>query len=484
MRQLANPQGYIETFLLEAFRAKVEAIINPAVKKNTEQALDSFVRFLRECNVSNQTLDENLVFDWVGWLLENGYSPISVHTYVARLSALYSKVIKAEGIKGNDCFSKVKSRLRACSENGVKMMADRHFFIKLRALVQADYTKNFELQLGKDLVLFSLYNGGLTFSQLADYRKDDYVGEESAINEIVERYTRPRNKYLFPLNHSERTIRQRCQTISTFIANALRSVGIELKIDSDMFPAELWAAAAKGAGMSSGDIKACIGDTSEGYVSPFYSYASMNALSEERKSEVRDFVTKNLSKNPDYWYAMQFRPHVDFDMIKARMNMRGIRFHSSFYPMEEIVRRIGKKLIRTTKPVVPGLMFFKTKSTDLADIFYNLGDLAWGYRSSRGAGSAYAIIPDSAIDSYQRAIGQFTDSVAAYPDGHLKIEEGDKVEIIGGELAGCGATFEKEICEVVQGEESVERVIYRLRLVGYNNISWIVDLDPRLVKKI
>lgn len=62
---------------------------------------------------------------------------------------------------------------------------------------------------------------------------------------------------------------------------------------------------------------------------------------------------------------MQFRPFVDYDRVLRRLDENDIAFSQTFYPMREIVRRVGKAIKRTSKPVVPGLFFFKSKAADL-----------------------------------------------------------------------------------------------------------------------
>ncbi len=152
--------------------------------------------------------------------------------------------------------------------------------------------------------------------------------------------------------------------------------------------------------------------------------------------------------------------------------------------MEEIVRRIDKKLIRESRPVIPGLLFFKKRATELPELFFYIGDIAWGYRCSRSIHSPYAIIPQKSIDEYERAVGKFVDSMDAYPEGTFLFEEGDKVEITGGEFCGHPAIFEKEVNQIEKGTYKTTKITYRLKLESIQNCSWVVELDPRQMTKI
>jgi len=468
--------------IVDCFRDKIAVTQNESVKKSRKQAVDSFHRFMGGTPVTFGDFNSSLLNEWVAWLFYKGYSLETVKVYVGRLSALYGKAVK-DGVAVDDgCFSCLKAKLRDVSPDDMEVNSDPDCFKKLRKLVRADCSKNPVRQLAKDLVLFSLYNGGLTFEQLAAYKKTDYDGGDTAVLDIVERHSRGRNKYLFPLKQSERTPRQLAGIIASLFSEALKMVGINLTACTSATPCKLWAVAAMRCGVSASDIAACM--DFGGMINPVFSFAAKTELTTQRIAEIRRCVSVTLTRNPEYWYAMQFRPRVSYDMIKERMNAAGITLGKTFYPMEEIVRRVGKKMVCESRPVVPGLLFFQSKASELPEIFFHIGDLAWGYRQTRNVRSPYAIISKKDIEIYQHTIGKFTEGMDIYPAGSVRIEKGDKVEIIGGNLMGRPATFVKEIHENAVGAGPVRRIIYRLMMVGDNSLEWTVNVDPRLVLKI
>lgn len=469
-------------YAVDWFRAKIEKTQNQAVKINQQQAVDSFNKFMGGTPIVFDDINENLLSEWVSWLFYKGYSHGTVLTYIGRLSALYGKAVKDGVAVDNSCFSSIKKKLNSASPASLDINSGSDCFKKLRQLVLKDCSKSATCQLAKDIMLFSIYNGGLTFEKLAKYKKDDYQGNDKAVVEIVERYSKPKNKYLFPLKQSEKTPNQLNQTISSLFMKALKMVNINLSEYTATTTIDLWAVVAMHCGISATDIVSCIGDVNG--VNPFFSFAVKKEIPPERKTEIRSRITQSLTKNPEYWYAMQFRPRVNYDMVNNRLKAAGIFFKKSFYPMEEIVCRIGKKMKRELKPVMPGLLFFKSKATELPEIFFQIGDIAWGYRYTRCISSPYAVITQDAIDRYQKAVGKFVDGMDSFPDGNIQIEPGDKVEITGGNFIGYPAIFEKEIRDIQKDSHTVKRITYRLRLNGYNNISWVADIDSRLVTKI
>lgn len=464
------------------FRVRIKDTSNPTSRKSLEQATDSFNRFLCGSQVPVSGFNETLVSEWVSWLFSTGYTYKTVVYYVNRLSSLYGKVARETGAEGNGGFTAVKEKLRNTSETEFEIYSTPDIFNRLRRLVLADYSKNTALQLAKDLVLFSLYTGGLTFDKLARYKKDDYLGDDKAVSAIIERYAKAKNKYLFPLKQSEHTASQLKRMVSSLFSDALKSVDIRLSSYTASLPVDLWAITASRCGISAADIAGCIGSVDG--MNPVYPFAVGSELSAERKTEIRYRVSRILSKDSEDWYAMQFRPHVDYGMIQDRMKSAGITFSRLFYPMEDIIRRVGKKLRHESRPVIPGLLFFRSKATDLPGLYFHIGDLAWGYRCERNARSSYAVIPQKEIELYEKAVGKFIDSMDEYPQGTFRLEEGDKVEITGGQLRGRPAIFEKEIRKVAKDGHTVTRITNRLRLAGIQNFSWIVELDPRSMKKI
>ncbi len=471
----------ISLLAIDWFRVKADETVNEAVRRSQQQAIDLLQKFSGGETITFEDIDENLLNGWVAWNFYHGYSHATVTTYLGRLSALYGKAVKDGLARPSECFTGVKERLKNLSPDALEVFSIKDCFGRLRRLVLADYSKNPALQLAKDIVLFSLYNGGLAFEKLANFQKDGYQGDDEAVSAIVRRYAKPKNKYLFPLNQSERTPRQLDRAVSALFCDALKQVGITLSDYNTETPVNLWALVAMHCGVPSDDIASCV---SHADTPSIFSFAAKQDIPQARKTEIQSRIAKILAKDPEDWYAMQFRPHVTYDRLRDRMDSLGIEFIRSFYPMETIVRRIGGKIKQELRPVTPGLLFFRSKAAEVPELFMQIGDLAWGYRYTRDIRSPYAVIPGSAIEKYEQAIGKFVDFVDAYPQGHLKLESGDKVEIIGGQFAGYPAVFEKEIREIDSANEACTQITCRLKLVGMDNFSWSVNLDPRMMTRI
>ena len=63
------------------------------------------------------------------------------------------------------------------------------------------------------------------------------------------------------------------------------------------------------------------------------------------------------------------------------------------------------------------------------------------------------------------------------PEDSTNIKENDRVIILGGSLVGQTAT--------VSGKKTTDsgRTIYKLSLIGNNNLTWTITADPKVLNK-
>lgn len=474
---MAHIPNDIQKDAIALLRVKAAETENPKTFTSQNKALESFSRFVEGNPIEFDDINTGLLGEWVSYLFYTGHTLRTVEFYIKNLSSLYGKAVKAGLTDDNGCFATVKARLRSMPPDSV--LIDAKCFDRLRDLVLRDFSREPIRQLAKDLVLFAVYNGGLTFSELATYKKTDYTGCETAIVEIVERYSKPKNKYLFPLRQPKKTAGQLAKTIESLFREAMRSVSVDLPLYKDTIAIDLWAASAMKCGVSAADIAMCVGE--KGGENALYSFVAPTPYDSNRITSIRTLVASSLSRNPFNWYAMQFRPKVSYESVAGRLKSELINLKDTFYPMEEIVRKVGRKMVSSSRPVVPGLLFLRCRATDINDIFRHIGDLAWGYRQTRGPRSPYATISPAEIQIYQRTIGSFTADMQIFPAGTVKLREGDRIEVIGGGFIGRTGIFDSEI---KKKNKNGGRTIYRLRMIGENEIEWVVDADPRLVRKL
>lgn len=135
-----------------------------------------------------------------------------------------------------------------------------------------------------------------------------------------------------------------------------------------------------------------------------------------------------------------------------------------FYPYDEIKKRIGKKLVTESVPVIKDIVFFRARVTDIFPLFCKIGDIAWCYTTTGKPGGDYAAIPRHQFERFQETIGQFTSDYEVAPIGGFEPEEGERVVVLSGLLAD----REFDISKIEDGDNTV----FQLRMIGDNGIQW------------
>lgn len=464
---------------IDFFKVKAQEATSIRTRDNLLYAVDALCSFAGESETTFDSFTPAMVGEWVSLLLFHGYSPKTISNNVLkRIATLYNKAVEAGLATPTDVFRNFQNSLES-TETILDFAYDSGIFGKIREIIQRDFTSDARLQLAKDILLFSIYMGGMDIEDIVKYKKDDYTGSSNAIAEIVKRYSRPKNKYLFPLDRINATPKK----LHTEVKNLLREILGRYEISISAVPSDttfaLWAYIAMSCGVSASDTAACIAPRHRRI--SVTAFAVSSDLSERQIAKIRQQVESTLCDNPIRWYAMHLRQHTDFDMLSGRMKEKDITLDEIYYPMEDVLRKVGKKNFFESKPVIAWLVFFRSRVTRLNSLYREIGDLAWGYRYRPDFRSPYAVIGDDEIRHYQQSIGTLSESTRILTDDEVKFNEGDYLVILGGPMNGRHGTFVAEKKE--KGNPS-GRVVFRIKLAGGSNANWEVKWDPALVRKI
>ena len=460
--------------IVKYFRTKIEEIPNKSTAESRQKAFNAFLTFAGNDNLTADTFSETSIIEWATWLISNGYTPKTVDYYIKQLGTLYNQAATDRIAQQTDAFSTVRKQLAAIPTDDFAAMppdtADR-----LQKFTTEWAAGRAAKNLATDIVAFAILNGGMTFPQIADYKKTDYQGHNELLRAIVDKYAKPRNKYLFPLDQSLRTPSQIKKQLGKLFYIALTPYGLAPSKTEETTATDLWSLAAVHNGVAPRTLLGMTKGHTPSF-NPVLRLLQADAVTPEEATAIQQRLIATLTANPTNWYAMQFRPRVSFEQIKQALDAikNDVHCNDLFYPSEEIMRRTGRKMIKEQKPVIPGLLFFKSRSTDIPTIFRHIGALAWCYRQTGEPTSPYAVIPAAQIQAYQTIIGQFTPDMELLPEDSTNIKENDRVIILGGSLVGQTAT--------VTGIKTSEggRTIYKLSLIGNNSVEWTVTTDSRL----
>ncbi|MDE7141702.1 MAG: hypothetical protein K2O33_02255 [Muribaculaceae bacterium] len=326
-----------------------------------------------------------------------------------------------------------------------------------------------ELSVATDLLLFSLLNRGMDLSDVARLKRSDLDAFGLESRRVAARHTEPRRKYVFPLGQSVKTDKQLDDYVGRLVSRLLVYRNIELPGTASDAARCYWAYAAMRFGASGGMVVGTLGRRPAGM--PVLGLCEHGGeIPAEHQDALAQAVAALFVDNPNNWYAMRLRPGVKFSSLERRFDELGdlVMRPELFYPCDEIARRVRKRLVYEQKPVLPDIVFFKSRVTDILPMFAKIGDIAWCYKHD----GSYAAIPKGAMERFQRTIGKFTPDYEVGPAGAIELRKGDRVVVVGGPFAG----QEGEILDE-------PGIIYRIRLFGdANDIEWRVN-DPRLITK-
>ena len=441
--------------------------------------------------------------DWLVslWLQQTPFSTAS--QYLDIISALYTSGVKNGILPKTTLFSTLKSQLKELGPQGWKKGIDDQIFERALRL-----TKNAAHLIADDataaaMVIWSLTHSLQPLTEVALQKKSA--------------------RYSFPLRQSYRTPKQLNDHINKIVNALFRRARLPQATNPFDTVESLWAYAALRAGIPASALVSYLGHAPLGLPVLRLSHAKTQRKmcaggGEEQASRdlclpVSDFVSskKNLEalreignvfiENPPQWYAMSLRPGVRFTQVCRRIQLL-FKTHTEpsapilrapfadtslsdiqlFYPCEEIARVIGKKIVTRQRPFIHSVVFFRAKLTDIGRLFSHIGDLAWCYRQNSRPGAPYAAISDTQFQLFQQTIAQFTPDYEVAPAGELELNEGDRVEILGGLFSGHEAIMEERLPGRSTGEAS--GVIYRLNIIGANGIEWRITADSRLLKTI
>ena len=198
----------------------------------------------------------------------------------------------------------------------------------------------------------------------------------------------------------------------------------------------------------------------------------------ERKQASKS-VEESLKGEELQWFAMRLRPRAKFERLIERFSEISdeIKLPELFYPSEEIVKRVGHKVVWKGKPIIHDVVFFKSHKSDIYPLFTKIYDIAWCYRTPGGGTGSYAAIPGKAMENFKKSIGLLSADFELAPAGEMGLKPGDKVVIIDGD-------YTNELAEVLKKpyENEHGNKIYRVTLLNSNG-HWDIGIDARLLKK-
>lgn len=281
---------------------------------------------------------------------------------------------------------------------------------------------------GRDLAVAALLGGEVSLTAAARLRVADLADAPGEMGEIVRRRASASRRYLFDLNQSRQTARQLALSAESAVCRWLLGGGIKPIGSAENTLRLTWACAALRCGLSGSEVLAMLGSAPCGI--PSLKLCTAAQLSAETRRALAERVGSYMLTNPLQWYALKLRRGVDFETLAMHLGtLAGAP--RVFYPLEEIRRRVGHRLVKVSRPMIANVVFIQARAADIHPLMCTLGHLAWCYTTTGRPGSDYAHITPRAFADFQRAIGHSIEAAtAAYTP-----QPGDAVHILSRALA-------------------------------------------------
>lgn len=465
MTQIAENQTVDWKKIFDFFESRVAAMAESS-RKNYKKALSS-LRFFIE-GFENPPASWAFPAEWVVSMFAAGLSPKSRLHYFESVAALFTSAAKEGLIEPNDEFDRLRPAVKAMVQKDAAEVTGTDLE-NLRRLTRIFFAARETRDAIQGLISVSMMNGAMSPVKIARLRNENLSDLEPASREVAKSMAAPGRKYLFPLDQSRQTPRQLERMVASAVAGALASASVRLSVSVQETLGACWALAALTCGASGAEVRGTLGFVPAAL--PVLQLVEPDA-STEKRSNLRRAVGSLFMTNPKEWFALRLRPHIRFEKFETRLGRLSDRERPEiFYPCREISRRINKKIITESKPVIPEIVFFRSRVTDVAPLIHEVGDLGWVYTNS----GTYARIAPQAMETFQRAIGRFAPDFEVGRIGTLEFRPGDRVEIIGGLGQGHSA-------EVLGSRKASAGVIYRLRIFGDQRDIEFRIADARMLK--
>lgn len=462
-------QRFSNSELINFFQSKIEKM-NPTTAREYSKAVAHFASFQSPEEFSFANLSLSLLLDWlISMRMQAMTFKTAIH-YLDIISALYKNAYEEEIVQRSDIFKECKAIAKEFDNN---LWSAGIVSANLDSLI-ALFFRSFHLEPAKavniHLLLCALISGASPLGEIISLRKEELSSRPEDFQDLASRYLDPKRRFVFPLSQSATTPRKLEREIATAISAQLQKERVPIFGPVADTIASYWGYAALKSGVRASSVIKYFGSAPNGL--PFLSLIQNSDEAPEISPEAQAEINTIFLSNSKRWYAMRLRRKVEEKDIRDRLKelCGQISTPELFYPTHTQARMEGKKIKMETSPVIPGIIFFRTRSTDVAPLFAKIGDLAWCYRLNSGA---YAPISRESMRIFQQAVNSFTEDFEVGPIGSLEVRPGDKLKVLTGMFSGQTGELESIINSPEKG------TIYSLKLTSDQGFEWRVTVDPR-----
>ncbi|MBR5297354.1 MAG: UpxY family transcription antiterminator [Parabacteroides sp.] len=432
---IKKEEGVTEvTEVTGCFQKLIADYTNTKTAKNYQNFLSSFERYLGNRRLSLTDINKEEVNHYKSWLVDNGCQLTYINQYLQYFRTLYNKTVREGWTLKTDAFDEVLSvKPKAIHEH----LRSSESITTLRKLIKLDLKDKPYFTRIRDLFLFTVFTGGLSYEELTELKKTDlqagYLLLPSGRKQkllpillhIIEKHRTTNETSLFSLRKEEHTNYYKYVEAICLLAE------VDHIIDQDT-ALSLYLAIGRDVGVKASQLKSTVDRLPAG---SSLSMIEKEEISQERADEISERIVLAVKDYRAHWYSMRlFRPEEEIEEeIQSDQNLQGVEL---YYPMEEITRRVGKKIEEIQSPVIKNILFFRTTEAmthKLARALYGQANI---YKTRTSEKESYAIIPDYEMYQFRMIVSNGAEEIHFEEIKKEEFTTGRRVRIIDGKFCG------------------------------------------------
>lgn len=404
-------------------------------------AYKALASYARSTPASDGAPVEDTLRTWIAGMIEGGLAPASRRRYVEKLSTIYKDYADAHA-PASDPFEAVRDLRDFQATDTETLHADALRLSRVFDILMSEARTNPALA----VFVYLLFNASSDIEAAINLTVDAYTPTFPQLADIVAPgQFHHRRRYVFNLSQSRKRIPQLLHEVTSAVQSYLHSRGLLLPagFTGDTVQA-LWAARAASIGVSLPAIKAVLSDIPAGY--SFLRYVPAAPLTSADIEDIKRKVAESFCPTGTRWYAFKLRRNVKFDFLRdyLRENLAGqFQPEMLFYPQKEIIRRVDRKIITESIPVIPDVVFFNVQPRQVRhiDMLLRSEGYGWVFRVANRPDSDYSAIDRKSMLTFQRVIGTLTPDMKVSLTRGTPIGIGRPVRITGGIMEGYTGTI-------------------------------------------
>ena len=243
-----------------------------------QNALNSFERFRgHRGDIPLDELDSNQMITYESWLKGTGVCPNTSSYYMRNLRAIYNRAVSEGLVVQRNPFKHVYTGIDKTVKRAVP-------FKIIKMIKELDLSFEPQLELARDIFLFSFYTRGMSFIDMAHLKKSNLqngiltysrkkTGQrltilwEELMQEIVDKYKDDTSEYLLPiLRYCDINDRKQYKLRAKQIGRGLNKIGLRLELKAPLtfyVARHSWASIAQDRKVSTDIIREGLGHDNE-----------------------------------------------------------------------------------------------------------------------------------------------------------------------------------------------------------------------------